>query len=138
MNSDSFKKLSGSHLSQEVALIKVKVVLVLSYFNRVRLFETPWTVAHQAPLSMEFSRQEYWNGLPFPSPFAPVIIISTIYLRVCSVTQSCPTLCYPMDCSLPGCSIHRIFQAKIPVWVAISFSRGQTPVSCTAGRFFTS
>ena len=34
----------------------------------VRLFETPWTVAHQAPQSMEFSRQEYWNGLPFPSP----------------------------------------------------------------------
>ena len=31
-------------------------------------FATPWTVAHQAPLSMEFSRQEYWNGLPFPSP----------------------------------------------------------------------
>ena len=29
---------------------------------------TPWTVAHQAPLSMDFSRQEYWNGLPFPSP----------------------------------------------------------------------
>ena len=37
-------------------------------FSRVRLFETPWTTAHQAPLSMEFSRQEYWNGLPFPSP----------------------------------------------------------------------
>ena len=32
------------------------------------LFATPWTVAHQAPLSMEFSRQEYWSGLPFPSP----------------------------------------------------------------------
>ena len=31
-------------------------------------FETPWTVAHQAPLSMEFFRQEYWSGLPFPSP----------------------------------------------------------------------
>ena len=30
--------------------------------------EIPWTVAHQAPLSMEFSRQEYWSGLPFPSP----------------------------------------------------------------------
>ena len=30
--------------------------------------ETPWTVACQAPLSMGFSRQEYWNGLPFPSP----------------------------------------------------------------------
>ena len=34
----------------------------------VRLFVTPWTIAHQAPLSMEFSRQEYWSGLPFPSP----------------------------------------------------------------------
>ena len=34
--------------------------------NRVRLFMTPWTVAHQAPLSMGFSRQEYWSGLPFP------------------------------------------------------------------------
>ena len=36
--------------------------------SRVRLFATPWTVACQAPLSMGFSRQEYWNGLPFPSP----------------------------------------------------------------------
>ena len=36
--------------------------------SRVRLFATPWTVAHQVPLSMEFSRQEYWSGLPFPSP----------------------------------------------------------------------
>ena len=34
----------------------------------VLLFVTPWTVAHQVPLSMEFSRQEYWSGLPFPSP----------------------------------------------------------------------
>ena len=36
--------------------------------SRVQLFETPWTVAPQAPLSMGFSRQEYWSGLPFPSP----------------------------------------------------------------------
>ena len=34
----------------------------------VRLFAAPWTVAYQAPLSMGFSRQEYWSGLPFPSP----------------------------------------------------------------------
>ena len=34
----------------------------------VRLFATPWTVAHQASPSMGFSRQEYWSGLPFPSP----------------------------------------------------------------------
>ena len=37
-------------------------------FSHVRLLATPWTIAHQAPPSMEFSRQEYWSGLPFPSP----------------------------------------------------------------------
>ena len=36
--------------------------------SRVQLFATPWTVAYQAPLSMEFSRQEYWSQLPFPFP----------------------------------------------------------------------
>ena len=36
--------------------------------SHVQLFVTPWTVAYQASPSMEFSRQEYWNGLPFPSP----------------------------------------------------------------------
>ena len=36
--------------------------------SHVRLFVTPWTVAHQAPLSVGFSRQEYWIGLPFPPP----------------------------------------------------------------------
>ena len=58
------------------------------------------------------------------------------------VAQSCPTLCNPMDCSLSGSSVHGIFQAKVLVWVAISFSRGSsrprdwTQVSCIAGRFF--
>ena len=41
-------------------------VCVLSHFSRVRLFATPWTAAHQAPLSLGFSRQEYWSGLPCP------------------------------------------------------------------------
>ena len=41
---------------------------VLSCFNHVQLFATLWTVAHQAPLSMGFSRQEFWSGLPFPPP----------------------------------------------------------------------
>ena len=36
--------------------------------SRVRLFVTPWTIAYQTPLSMDFSRQDYWSGLPFPSP----------------------------------------------------------------------
>ena len=41
---------------------------VLSCFSHVQLFTTLWTVAHQAPLSMGFPKQEYWSGLPFPSP----------------------------------------------------------------------
>ena len=43
-------------------------VNALNLFSHVRLFVTPWTVTHQAPPSTEFSRQEYWSGLPFPSP----------------------------------------------------------------------
>ena len=45
-----------------------KVLHCLSEVSRVWLFATPWTIAHQAPPSMEFSKQEYWSGLPFPSP----------------------------------------------------------------------
>ena len=44
--------------------MKVKV----KSLSHVQLFVTPWTVAHRAPLSMRFSRQEYWSGFPFPSP----------------------------------------------------------------------
>ena len=59
------------------------------------------------------------------------------------VTQSCPTLCNPMDCSPPGSSVHGISQGRVLEWVAISFSRGssqprdRTQVSCIAGRLFT-
>ena len=44
------------------------VVLVVRLLTRVWLFMAPWTVACQPPLSVEFSRQDYWSGLPFPSP----------------------------------------------------------------------
>ena len=59
------------------------------------------------------------------------------------VAQSCPTLCDPMDCTLPGSSIHGIFQARILEWIAISFPRrssqprGWTQASCIVGRYFT-
>ena len=49
--------------------IKCRMTMcVCCRFSRTQLFATLWTVAHQAPLPMEFSRQEYWSGLPFPSP----------------------------------------------------------------------
>ena len=52
-------------ITSDKPLIKQHKVKFLSY---VQLFGTPWTIAHQASPSMEFSRQEYWSGLPFPSP----------------------------------------------------------------------
>ena len=66
-----------------------------------------------------------------------------LYTYMCSIAQSCLTLCGPMDCTLPGSSAHGIFQARISEWVAVPFSRGssqtryQTQVSCIAGRVFT-
>ena len=54
-----------NELSPPTSQNKVDKVKSLSC---VQLFGTPWTVAYQAPQSMEFPRQEYWNGLPFPSP----------------------------------------------------------------------
>ena len=68
------------------------------------------TAALQAPLSVGFSRQEYWSGLPFPPP-----------MHESEVTQSCLTLSDPTDCSLPGSSIHGIFQARVLEWGAIAF-----------------
>ena len=48
--------------------VSLLLLLLLSRFSRVRLFATPWMVAYQAPPSMGFSREEYWSGLPLPSP----------------------------------------------------------------------
>ena len=64
---------------------------------------------------MGFSRQEYWSGLPFPSPVHESENES-------EVVQLCLTLWDPMDCSLPGSSIHGIFQARVLEWGAIAFS----------------
>ena len=52
-----------------------------------------------------------------------IVYEDRIFMEVCSVTQLCPTLCDPRDCSPPGSSVHGIFQARILEWVAISYSR---------------
>ena len=114
---------------------------------------------NQAPLSMEFSRQEYWSGLPCPPPgylpnpgielgsftsaaLAVRFLTATSTVRVL-VAQSCLTLSDPMDCSPPGFSVHGIVQARILEWVSISLSRESsqsrdwTQISRTAGRLFT-
>ena len=66
----------------------VLLLLLLSRFSRVRLCATPQTAAHQALLSLGFSRQEHWSGLPYPSPMHEVKNES-------EVTESCPTLTTP-------------------------------------------
>ena len=85
------------------------LLLLLSRFSRVRLCATPQTAAQQAPQSLGFSRQKHWSGLPFPSPMHESEKRS-------EVAQSCPTLSDPMDCSLPGSSVHGVFQARVLEW----------------------
>ena len=69
------RQVTQTSVYSPLPLIKVKLLI------RVQLFATPWTVAYQVPLSMGFSRQEYWSGLPFPSPL-PLIkpLINSITL----------------------------------------------------------
>ena len=91
------------------------MLLLLSHFSRVQLCATPETAAHQAPPSLGFSRQEHWSGCHF--------LLQCMKVKSESeVTQSCPTLSNPMDCSPPGSSIHGIFQARVLEWGAIAIS----------------
>ena len=82
--------------------------------------------------------------LNLPSYFKPVgCLLYMWYMEQSVVAQSCPTLCGPIDCSLPGFSVHGIFEAIVLEWIAISFSRGSsqprawTRVSCIVDRRFT-
>ena len=59
---------SYTHNVMSTMKVKVTVKVKVKSLSHVRLFATTWTVAHQAPPSMGFSRQEHWSGLPFPSP----------------------------------------------------------------------
>ena len=103
-------------------------------------FATPLTIACQAPLSTRVPRQKDWSGLPFPSSGdlsqprdrTHISCIGRWILyhgpleseSESELTQSCPTLFDPMNCSLPGSSVNGILQARILEWVAISFSNG--------------
>ena len=81
-------------------------LLLLSHFSHFQLCVTP---------SLGFSRQEHWSGLHF--------LLQCIKVKSESeIAQSCLTLCDPMDCSLPGSSIHGIFQARVLEWGAIAFT----------------
>ena len=112
-------------------------------FSHVRLSVTPWTVAHQAPLSTGFPRQEYWSGLPCPPPghlLNPGITPKSLTFHTLA-TDSLPPVPpgKPMDYTGQG-----ILQVRILEWAAIPSSRDfseprdQTQVSTIAGEVFTS
>ena len=98
-------------------------------------------------LSMSDPGFKPWYLIPEPSLFVYTgssrSLWQSVILEWVKVTQSCPTLCHPMDGSLSGFSVHGILQARILERAAISFSRGfsqsrdWTQVSCIAGGFFT-
>ena len=89
----------------------LKDSVLCSLLSHVRLFVTPWIAAHQTPLSMEFSRQDYENGLPFPSPGNlpnPGTERGSPALQADSLLFEPPGV----GCSLPDSSVHGIFSGK--------------------------
>ena len=113
---------------------------VLSRFSCVQACATLWTAGHQAPVSMGFSRQEHWSGLPCPPPgdlpdpeIEPTSLTSpvlagrffTTAAAAAKSLQSCPTLYDPREGSPPGSPVPGIFQARTLEWVTISFSNAR-------------
>ena len=90
-------------------LLSLEYEWTLIRFSHIWLCVMLWTVACQAPLSIRFSRQQYWSGLPCPSPgdlLDPGIWQWSLVFQFSSDIQSCLTLCNPMDCSTPGFPVH--------------------------------
>ena len=87
------------------------LLLLLSCFSRIRLCVTPEMAAHQAPPPWDSPGKNTGVGCHF--------LLQCMKVKSESeVTQSCPTPSDPMDCSLPGSSIHGILQARVLEWVA--------------------
>ena len=108
----------------------------------------PWPWGEQSDHREAFPDHFYVGH--FPVVLTRFLILRNLiyfaYCCCCLVTQSCLTLCDPMDCSPPGFSVHGIVQARILEWVAILFSRGSSPprdwtciscISCIGRGFLT-
>ena len=139
-------------------ILEISVESVVIYFSFLilliwvlSLFFFLMSLAKGLSILFFFSK----NQLLVSLIFAVVILVSISFISALiflyffpsanfesEVAQSCPTLCDPMDCSLPRSSLHGILQARVLEWIAISFSRGSsrprdwTQASCISGRRF--
>ena len=98
------------------------LLLLLSRFTNVRLCETPWTAANQAPPSLGFSRQEYWSGLPFPSPMHARVLCCFSRVRLCvtpwtAANQASPSLGFSRH---HGTNSSHFLLCKVQVGITIS------------------
>ena len=112
---EGIDKLENSIQQSTLKILSQDLLLLLSRFSRVRLCATPETAAHQAPCPWDSPGKNSGVGCHFLLQCRKVKSES-------EVVQSYPTLSDPMDCSLPGSSVHGIFQARVLEWVAIAFS----------------
>ena len=100
----------------------IKMLLLLSCFSRVRLCATPETPKTPEPTRLP----RPWDSPGKNTGVGCHFLIQCMKVkRESEVAQSCPTASDPMDCSLPGSSIHGIFQARVLEWGAIAFSNYQ-------------
>ena len=83
----------------------------MKLLSHVRLFSSPWNAAHQAPPSMGFSRQEYWSGVPSPSPLESLILeyINISFLLLDLILNSSKQRCLDVWIRLPYCQQHICF-----------------------------
>ena len=118
-----------------------------SLFSRVQLFVTPWTIAHQAPLSVEFSRQDYWSGLSCPPPWdLPDPGVKLASLMSPALAGSSLPLVSPRKPGSSGYSMLNVWRnyqtiSKVASWVYIPttlFTNNGVLVGGVGFSFFTS
>ena len=130
-----------------VTLLITQVIYIYSHYNQ-NINAVFYLILELYTYHLQLTSKFFPVPFNFPTVFLGWVknpLISTVPIWhhfaldcvCCLITKSCATLCNPMDCSLPGSSVHGISQARILEWVAISFARGsswlrdRTCISCT-------
>ena len=139
---DNYRNKMRLHILKWVYKL-YKLFLINSFKNELYHYNHNWINNPRIHIYSQFSFIQCSISMnkKIISDFFPRVPWSEV--KWSEVSQSCPTFCDPMDCSLPGSSVYGIFQARVLEWVAISFSRGsswprdRTRISRIVGRCFT-